>query len=81
MSDAEIKHFLVTRDVTRGETTVVELGTDYDAAQHAYQEAEQRARGRADLDVVLLSAESRETIERTHSSYFETKPLDKVLAA
>ena len=80
MSDADIKHFLVTRDVTRGKTTVVEFD-DYDAAQHAYQEAEQGARGRADLDVVLLSAESRETIERTHSSYFETEPLDKVLAA
>ncbi len=80
MSDVDIKHFLVTRDVTRGKTTVVEFD-DYDAAQHAYQEAEQQARGHADLDVVLLSAESRETIERTHSSYFETKPLDKVLAA
>jgi hypothetical protein len=80
MSDADIKHFLVARDVTRGETTVVEFD-DYDAAQDAYQEAEQQARGRPDLDVVLLSADSRETIERTHSSYFGTKSLDKLVAA
>lgn len=81
MSDADIKHFLVTRDVTRQATTVEEFSTDYDAAQHAYQEAEQQARGRADLDVVLLSADSLDTIKRTHSSYFEPKSLDKLLPA
>jgi hypothetical protein len=26
----DIKHFLVTRDVTRRKTTVIELGTDYE---------------------------------------------------
>jgi hypothetical protein len=77
----DIKHFLVTRDATRRETTVLELGTDYDAAQHAYQEAEQKARGRQDLDVVLLSADSLETIKLTHSSYFEPKSLDQLLPA
>jgi hypothetical protein len=82
MSPADdIKHFLVTRDVTRRETIVVELGTDYEAAQHAYQEAEQKARGRQDLDVVLLSADSLETIQLTHSSYFEPKSLDELLPA
>jgi hypothetical protein len=71
MSSADdIKHFLVTRDVTRRETTIVEFGTDYEVAQHAYQEAEQKAWGRQDLDIVLLSSDSLETIKRTHSSYF-----------
>jgi hypothetical protein len=77
----DIKHFLVTRDVTRRVTTVEELGTDYDAAQHVYQEAERQARGRSDLDVVLLSADSLDTIKRTHSSYFEPKLLDELLLA
>ncbi len=82
MSPADnIKHFLVTRDVTRHKTTVVEFGTDYEVAQHAYQEAEQHARGRQDLDVVLLSADSLETIKLTHSSYFEPKSLDELLPA
>jgi hypothetical protein len=67
--------------VTRRKTTVVEFGTDYEVAQHAYQEAEQRARGRQDLDVVLLSADSLETIKLTHSSYFEPKSLDELLPA
>jgi hypothetical protein len=80
MSPAEdIKHFLVTRDVTRRATTVVELGTDYETAQDAYQAAEQEARRRPDLDVVLLSADSLETIKSTHSSYFEPKPLPDAL--
>jgi hypothetical protein len=81
MSDDEIRHFLVTRDVTRRKTSVVEFGADYDAAQHAYQEAEQAARGRSDLDVVLLSADSLDTVKRTHSSYFEPKSLDELLPA
>jgi hypothetical protein len=77
----DIKHFLVTLDVARHETTVVEFGTDYEAAQDAYQESEQKARGRRDLDVVLLSADSLETIKLTHSSYFECKSLDELLHA
>jgi hypothetical protein len=78
MSPDEIKHFLVTRDVARRKTAVQEFGTDYDAAQHAYQDAEQQAQGRSDLDVVLLSADSLETIKRTHSSYFQRKSLDEL---
>lgn len=79
--DDDIKHFLVTRDVARDETTVVEFGTDYEAAKDAYQEAEQNTRGRRDLDVVLLSADPLETIKLTHSSYFEPKSLDELLPA
>jgi hypothetical protein len=79
--DDDIKHFLVTRDVARHKTTVVEFGMDYEAAQDAYQDAEHRARGRRDLDVVLLSADSLETIKLTHSSYFEPKSLDELLPA
>jgi hypothetical protein len=74
-------HFLVTYDVTRRKATVEEFGTDYDAAQQAYQQAEQNAGSRSDLDVVLLSADSLETIKRTHSSYFDPKSLDELLPA
>ncbi len=68
MSPEEIKHFLVTRNVSTGEVTVEEFGTDYDAAHIAYSEAE-RASVNSDLDIVLLSADSLETLEETHSSY------------
>ena len=71
----------MTRDIPRRRTEVQEFGSDYDAAQQAYPEAEQRARLRPDLDVVLLSAVSLETIKQTHSSYFEPKSLDELLPA
>lgn len=69
MSPDDIKHFLITLDPADGTTDVREFGTDYDAAQIAYAEAE-----RADLDgllnIVLISSDSLATIEKTHSSYF-----------
>jgi hypothetical protein len=79
--DDHIKHFLVTRDAARHKTTVVEFATDYEAAEDGYQAAEQKARGRWDLNVVLLSADSLETVKLTHSSYFEPKSLDVRLPA
>jgi hypothetical protein len=65
----DIKHFLITLDPNERKTTVEEFNTDYDAAQDAYQKAERQAWG-TNLDVVLLSSDSLETIKRTHSSYF-----------
>lgn len=82
MSPDEIQHFLVVLDPETDKVEVQQLGTDYDAAQAAYAEAEQ-ANGGVDarLDIVLLSADSLETIERTHSSYFgaDSKQLEELL--
>lgn len=70
MSPDEIKHFLVIYDPATGEAEVRPFGTDYDAAQAAYAEAEQANGLDTKLDIVLLSADSLETIKQTHSSYF-----------
>ena len=70
MSPDEIKHFLVVYDPASGETKVSDFGTDYDAAQTAYAKAEQANGIETTLDIVLLSADSLETIKQTHSSYF-----------
>lgn len=70
MSPDEIKHFLISFDPNSGKTEVQHFGTDYDAAQAAYGESEQANGGDSDLDIVLISADSLETIEQTHSSYF-----------
>jgi hypothetical protein len=69
MSPDDIKHFLIALDPTTGKTDVREFGTDYDAAQAAYAEAE-RADTEGRLNIVLISADSLSTIEQTHSSYF-----------
>lgn len=81
MSPDDIKHFLLTYDTASGEVKVQSFGTDYDAAQVAYAEAEQANGFDAGLDIVLLSADSLETIKRTHSSYFSngTNRLEELL--
>lgn len=74
MSDTEIRHFLVIYDIPAREANVQDqFGSDYDAALAAYAEAEQLYRGREDIEVVLLGADSIDTIKKTHSSYFSTR--------
>ncbi len=81
MSPDEIKHFLVTYDPATGEADVRSFGTDYEAAQRAYAEAEQANGLETKLDIVLLSADSLATIKQTHSSYFNggESPLGALL--
>lgn len=71
MAPDEIKHFLISLDPTTGKSDVREFGIDYDAAQVAYGEAE-RADTEGRLNIVLISADSLATIEKTHSSYFKS---------
>ncbi|MGI8460380.1 MAG: hypothetical protein ACR2OC_01915 [Solirubrobacterales bacterium] len=70
MSPDEIKHFLVVYDIANSDVDVRQFGSDYDAAQDAYAEAEQASVENEGLDIVLLSADSLQTIKKTHSSYF-----------
>jgi hypothetical protein len=70
MNDKPIKHFLVVYDIARGRADVRRFGTDYEAAQRAYADVEWQTREDANIDAVLLSADSLETVKRTHSSYF-----------
>lgn len=83
MSPDEIKHFLVSYDLSTGKTKVESFGTDYDAAQAAYAEAEQANADDEKLDIVLLSADSLETIKQTHSSYFDggRRRLEELLSS
>lgn len=71
MSIDDIRHFLVCYDVKIGQAEVREFD-DYDTAVAAYEELEERMRGRKDLDIVLLGADSLDTVKKTHSSYFDT---------
>jgi hypothetical protein len=73
VTEGDIKHFLVIYDIGAQQAHVQDFGTDYDAALKAYAKAEEDARDRSDLDIVLLSADSLETVKRTHSSYFDTE--------
>jgi hypothetical protein len=67
-------HFLIVYRRTSG--SVLEM-RQYDepartAAMQARSEKELTYRSDGDVEVVLLTAESREALERTHSRYFRT---------
>ena len=82
MSRAPINHFLVVYDIRNGLAHVDSFGKDYDAALTAYAEAEENHRTDQNVEVVLLGSDSIETLERTHSSYFELaeKHVDRLVA-
>ncbi|HEV7774840.1 MAG TPA: hypothetical protein VGO48_16280 [Conexibacter sp.] len=73
MTLRDIEHYLVVHDMANGRTEVRRFGTDYEAAQSAYADVEWETREDANIDAVLLSADSLETVKRTHSSYFERR--------
>lgn len=79
MTAKEIKHFLVVYDTARGVVDVERFGTDYDAAQDAYAKAERAHQADNRYDIVLLSADSLDTIKKTHSSYFAGNADELVL--
>jgi hypothetical protein len=65
-----INQFLITYDIARDHAHVDEFGEDTERALDAYSAAERRHRGDANIEVVLLGADSLATIKRTHASYF-----------
>lgn len=73
MTPPEIQHFLLIYDIPGRITRVRSFGTDYAAAQAAYAEIESETWDRDDLDIVLVGADSLDTVRRTHSSYFHTE--------
>jgi hypothetical protein len=80
MSEPPIKHFLIVYDIGRRHADVRHFDTDYDAAQRAYADLEWEVRDDPNIDAVLLSADSLETVKRTHSSYFGTgKRFERLL--
>lgn len=82
MSNANINHFLVIYDIPNGLAHVDDFGQDYEAALVAYAAAEERHRSDDQVEVVLLGSDSIDTLERTHSSYFELadRHVDRLVA-
>lgn len=82
MTETQIHHFLVVYDISHGLAHVEHFGGDYGAALTAYASAEEEHRRNDNVEVVLLGSDSIETLERTHSSYFELaeKHVDRMVA-
>jgi hypothetical protein len=71
MSATQIQHFLVIYDIASGRAEVEPFGEDYERAVEEYAKTEREYGDRDDFEIVLLGSDSYETLERTHSSYFE----------
>lgn len=66
-----LKHFLLVYDLGAQRLIEQEEFDDGDKAAAAYAERERQHEGRDDLEIVLVGADSIETIKRTHAHYFD----------
>ena len=81
-----MEHFLLIyshKDQALLESPRVFAEDDVEAATAAYQDAEAAHNGSIDIEIVLVGADSIETIRRTHGHYFEatTDRLARYLAS
>lgn len=70
---SDIQHFLLVFDHHKGVLVdTVEFGSDSDSAIAQYQELERANRELPWMDIVLVGADSLDTVKVTHRNYFET---------
>jgi hypothetical protein len=74
-----LRHFLLIYNLRQRHLEhLEEFGTDTRAATHAYAELEREYRKRddhADFEIVLVGADSLETVRGTHSRYFDDEGI------
>lgn len=72
-----LHHFLILFSLKDGALIELkEFGTDVGQATDAYSELERRYRVRSDhedFEIVLVGADSLETVKQTHSRYFDSE--------
>jgi vacuolar-type H+-ATPase subunit F/Vma7 len=66
-----LQHFLLIYDLKAQRLIGQEEFDDGEEAATAYAALERRYQGRDDLEIVLVGADSIETIKRTHAHYFD----------
>lgn len=73
-----MRHFLIVFDSERQLLlSARDVGVDRDGALRSYAECEQRyGMSRTRIQIVLVGAESLETVKRTHSQYFAASAED-----
>ena len=76
-----LRHFLLVFDIDRQELLRCDEFDDPREAAAAYEGAERRHQSDRRLEIVLVGADSIDTIKRTHSNYFESEADSHYLAA
>lgn len=69
-----IVHFLLVYDRHQGKLTFQQSYTDSAEAVRAYEQMEETHRDDRDMEIVLVGADSIETIMLTHGNYFDAVP-------
>lgn len=67
-------HFLLVYDRTLGRLVFEQPYTDPAEALHAYEEMEERHRDERNMEIVLVGADSIETVMLTHGNYWASEP-------
>lgn len=80
MRTKDVHHFLIVFDTTRQELVSKQEFEDNEQAAAAYAELERQHRHDRSVEIVLVSADSIETIKRTHGNYFGTPTTSPFLA-
>jgi hypothetical protein len=70
------QYFLLIYDLDSRALQHEEFGRDYIAAAQRYSETEEAHRDSEAIEVVLVGADSFDTIKRTHSHYFQERDED-----
>lgn len=71
MSPKDLRHYLVVYRVRAGRADMVEFAHDqYEDALDAYKNTEKEHENEPDVEVVLLSADSPESLMATHGRFF-----------
>lgn len=69
-----IVHFLLVYDRQRGKLIVDQPFSDLSEAVRAYEEMEEAHRDDKHMEIVLVGADSIETVMLTHGNYFDAVP-------
>lgn len=78
------RNYLLVYNRARGELIkTIDLGEDDENAYRVYGEYERcyglhNLRHVTDIEVVLLGADSLETLKVTHAHYFDSRPIDEL---
>ncbi len=70
MTEPRTRHYLLVYRLDTRELAVKDLGTDEHIAADAYSRAERRYADDRDAEVLVVGADSLETVRKTHSHYF-----------
>jgi hypothetical protein len=71
MADSPILYFILDYDVEQRSLHIHEFEREREAAERAYSDFEEHARDTGH-EILLVGADSIETIQSTHSQYFAT---------